>query len=81
MRFVWMSSIKENTATHVPRYEFYLYKKTKIVPKPIPRYDCTCGKYAGTLLNRVPRYDPRSGANPYPELRIITWNIVFEKKK
>ena len=64
-----------------PRYEFYSYKKTRIVQKPIPRYDRTCGKYADTLLNRAPRYDPRSGANPYPELRIITWNIVFEKKK
>ena len=59
-----------------PRYEFYSYEKTKIVQKPIPRYDRTCGKYADTLLNRAPRYDPRSDAYPGKRLKIITWNVL-----
>ena len=38
-------------------YEFYLYGKTKKVPKPNPRYDFNFGKQASTLLCSVPRYE------------------------
>ena len=64
-----------------PRYEFYSGKETKIAPKPFPRYDSNCATNPVTLLQHVPRYDPRSGAHPYNQLKIITWNIVLEKKK
>ena len=66
---------------HASRYEFYSGKKTKIAPKPFPRYDSNCATNPVTLLQHVPRYDPRSGANSYNQLKIITWNIVLEKKK
>ena len=66
---------------HAPRYEFYSGKETKIAPKPFSRYDSSCATNPVTLLQHVPRYDPRSGAHPYNQLKIITWNIVLENKK